>query len=373
MANMGGKSAVWFLSMLCVLCLMPSRAAANKLGAGLSVWSDSDGTDVVTPRVRSQIALVEDETTLDVAYAADIWTSASIDIRTAATQRVTEQRDELNFGVNHELDDITLGAGFRYSSEPDYLSHTGSLSAAFDFADGSASLNSRISLAYDKVGRSGDPTFDRALTTGAAQVALTQVLTKHAIMQAVYEGIQAHGYQSSPYRFVGIGGNGLCGGTASFCLREAHPDLRTRHAFVFRVAQTLGRRFSGAASYRFYMDDWGLLGHTALGDVTWLVANTTSLALRYRYHTQGAVEFYRSLYPELPSAEEPYITRDRELSEMTAHRVALTYEKEFDLLDSGPVVHATLSGGGVFFNYAEFIGLDTVRALELTMAAVLEL
>jgi len=366
------KRAQRALTWLIVL-VAANGAQANDLGASISVWSDSDGTTVITPRVRSKIQLEEDTTYVDVAYAADIWTSASIDIRTAATKPFTEQRDEITAGVTHEMEDAKIGFGYRYSAEPDYLAQGGSASLAYDLAGGSATLEWLLGVGSDSVGRSGDPTFDRSLTTVNGRMAFTQILSSSLLMQLTYEGGRAWGFQSSPYRFVGIGGDGLCGGTASFCMREAHPDQRTRHALVARAAYGLLDTVAVSGAYRLYLDDWGVMSHTILGQIAWQSDETSVISLRYRLYMQEAASFYRSVYEELPPGTRPYLTRDRELSDMTSQRFTLSYERTFDVLSSGPVMHATLAASGVFFDYKDFVGLDAVQALELTLAATFEL
>ena len=80
------------------------------------VRGDTDTTIVVNPSVRARVELFDPDTHVDAEYTADVWTSASIDIRTAATQAVTEQRDELNAGLDRRIDDFTLRGGYRYSS-----------------------------------------------------------------------------------------------------------------------------------------------------------------------------------------------------------------------------------------------------------------
>ncbi|NIS32934.1 MAG: DUF3570 domain-containing protein, partial [Actinobacteria bacterium] len=98
-------------------------------------------------------------------YTADVWTSASIDIRTAATVPITEQRDQIDVALGHELDDATLGASYYFSGENDYWSHGVGLSSSQELANGTTTFEESLRFSYDTVGRSGDDGFSRPLTT----------------------------------------------------------------------------------------------------------------------------------------------------------------------------------------------------------------
>src|SRR5262249_47201830 len=150
----------------------PRLAKADSLASSVFVRTDSDKTLVVSPRAHVDKHL-DEATTLDVSYAADIWTSASIDIRTSASkllpgggvEPITEQRDELDFALAHQFEDVNLSASYRYSVENDYQSHGATAGASIDLADKATTLGVNAYTFLDSVGRSGDPMFDRGLTT----------------------------------------------------------------------------------------------------------------------------------------------------------------------------------------------------------------
>jgi len=347
---------------------LPHSGIADEVAAGAFVRTDSDGTTVVAPRVRAAVLLDEDRTRVEAAYTADIWTSASIDIRTAATRAVYEQRDELSVSLSRELDETTLGGSYRLSIEPDYVSHGGSLRIAHELAEGAATLEAALSASYDTVGRANDQTFARALATVGLRTTYTQILDARTILQGTYEISRRDGFLSSPYRFVGIGGDGLCAGSAVLCLPENHPGLRTRHALAARFRRSLGSGGSVGATYRLYLDDWGLVSHTALVSGAWLPFERTTLSLGYRFYRQSAASFYRARYAD-PASEILYVTRDKELSAMFTHRVELSLEQRIDLTDAGPELRATVVVGGALLSYDDFIGLSSVYALDVTLAA----
>ncbi len=356
-----------------VALVVPSaRAEDDVLEAGVLLRADTDTTEVVSPRARGRVRIFDDETHFDVEYMADVWTSASIDIRTAATTAVTEQRDELNFGLDRRFEDVLVRGGYRFSIEHDYESHGGVLSGSHDFADHNTTVELLLRAQYDAVGRAGDPLFRREQAVVGARLTYTQVIDPMMVMQAAYEAIHAAGYQASPYRFVGIGGDGLCAGTAQLCVPETHPNARTRHAIVVRGRRAFDDHVSLHLDYRFYVDDWELIANTAAAQLNWLPDERSLFALRYRFHGQTAASFYRSRYP-MPDGTLTFVTRDRELSPIFTHRVGLSYERDVDLTDAGPRLRIAGALGGTYLDYQDFVGLSEVLAVDLTLTVGVEL
>jgi hypothetical protein len=368
------------ITLLLCVALVPQRLRADELGSAIYVRTDTDHTTVVSPRVRAAAEVAQD-TTVDVAYGADVWTSASIDIRTAASKVVTEQRDELDVSLTHKFTDVTLGGGYRFSIENDYESHSGSGSLSYDFADNAATLAFNAFVSSDAVGRSGDTKFDRALRSLGSGVGFTQVLDTRTIVQATYDLGYFNGYQASPYRFVPIG-DGPCtsalvkeqstaAALASICVPERTPDIRLRHALGARIRRALGETTSAGLSYRLYLDDWGVSSHTVQAQVAWLPAEASLLTFRYRFYVQSGASFYKRSY-SLTDPGLRYLTIDRELSKLGIHRLGLDYEYDAKLGDD-VVLKGVLSSGINLYRYDNFRGLDHVTALELSAAAVLVL
>lgn len=337
---------------------------ADALASGLYVRSDGDHTTVVSPHARVNKRL--DATSVDVSYAADVWTSASIDIRASASRPVTEQRDELNLAVSHELTDVTLSAGYRYSVEHDYTSHGANAALSYDFAQNNATLAASGYALFDRVGRAGYSGFSEPLATVGGRLSFTQVFDRQMLGQLTYELTHLDGYQASPYRRVGLGGTGLGCVDAPICLDEHEPSKRNRQAAAAVLRRALSEVFSIGLTYRFVIDDWGLSSHTAALQLNMWVGAASLLSLRYRFYMQSGVNFYRRIYP-LDYPRNAYTTRDREQSPMRDQRIGLDWEQkahvaaDFDLL-------FTTAVGGYLFDYSQFVGLTSVVALEVTFA-----
>jgi hypothetical protein len=345
-------------------------ARADEAAGALYVRTDSDRTTVVSPRARASKRFGE-TTAIDVTYAADIWTSASIDIRTSASVHpVTEQRDELDVALSHDFEDLRLHGGYRFSTEHDYTSHGVTLGGALDFADNAATLDASLHVIADTVGQAGNPNFARSLATLDGTLSFTQVLDALMLMQLTYEVAHNAGYQSSPYRVVGVGGTGFGCREANLCLQERVPGTRTRHALALMLRRALSDAVSLGVTYRFYTDDWSLGSHTLLAQLGWNVAEDTLLALRYRFYTQGAAAFYKPIYARL--AVDEFRTRDRELSKLIYQRAGVELEHDFLLRERGKLA-ATLAVSSNYYQYADFVGLHSIIALEISLGMLLQI
>jgi hypothetical protein len=352
------------------LFLQPMAASADGVTSAVYVRTDSDSTLVVSPRAHVAKQLSERDS-VDVTYAADIWTSASIDIRASASKAVTEQRNELDLGVAHAFDDLKLNASYRYSSENDYESHGVSAGAVLDLADKSSTLSLNAYLFQDAVGRAGDPRFSRSLGTLGGRLSFTQLFDPDTFAQLTYELAHLDGYQASPYRMVGVGGSGFGCVGALQCLPEHTPGLRTRHAFALLLRRALGASWSAGANYRFILDDWGIRSHTLALQIGLLATADTLLMLRYRFYTQSGADFYQAIYATLP-APSSFTTRDREQSPMHDHRIGLDVEQRVALADGRKALVISGGVGHSAYAYDNFVGLTNVSAWEVTVAMTLE-
>lgn len=326
------------------------------------IRTDTDDTTVVAPRTRVA-ATIDDTVRIEAAHGVDIWTGASVDVVSAATTAIHETRHEIQAGASYTRGTASVGGSYRYSTEPDYRSHGGVLRGAIDFAQKNTTLALALFGSRDTVGRAHDPGFVEPQSSVGGRITYTQVLHPRAIGELSWETTRVGGFQSSPYRWVAIGGDGLCGGDAPYCVPEHEPDERYRHAgtALGRFAGPAGLSFG--AKYRLYVDSWGVRSHTIEPDLAWGVAPGGVLSLRYRYYTQGEADFYRPRYFDLDGSGG-YVTRDRKLSALYTHSASLGYAHDVALAS------ATLSLGllatGTRSHYLAFVGLEHVYALEAT-------
>jgi hypothetical protein len=293
------------------LALVFSAATAradNSFIAKTQVYVDNDHTTVVSPLVA-----VKRETwrgaTLGASDVADVVSSASVDVVSNATKRMTDLRSEVTGNLSQIIRDTTLTGAYIYSTEHDYTSHNLSLGVSQDLFQRNSTLAIGWALSTSDIGRVGDVAFHRSLLVNTASVSWTQVLTRATIAQASYSFTYDSGYEASPYRFVRV--DDSPDNPAAFKVPETLPGERYRHAMVVGLNRHLGRDSSLQADYRLYLDSWGVTAHTV--QIRYFVVfGGLTLRLRERVYYQTGADFYRAHY--LKTELTPFVTADRELS-----------------------------------------------------------
>ncbi len=292
------------LILAAAILAWPSAAPADEEQDGrvvgkLSTYADDDHTAIRT-------GLVQAEATLGGGLSAgahvlvDSISSASVDVISAATPGFVETRIEAGARARLARRASEVALAYVRSSENDWWSHSGQLTLARDLAR----KNARVELGYgytqNRVGRSGDSTFDKSLNVHTVEVSLSQLIDPKTLVGASYTFQDAEGFQSSPYRYVWVMGVGFL---------ETHPPDRMRHALTVRAL----RYVTGVglqASYRLYLDDWGIVSHTVAASATIPLGRRWQLRLRGRGYYQGAASFWRESY-DTPMA---YMSADREVA-----------------------------------------------------------
>lgn len=350
-------------------CARPSEQL-TRASSTLYVRTDSDATTVVSPEVRVSGRIAD--VTLETGYTVDAWTGASVDVVTAATKAIHETRNAADVGVGYERRTARVSASYRYSTEPDYWSHGLTLGARWELANKNTTLGLDALASRDAVGRAGDPQLRELVGIIGGRASIAQVIDRRSIVELGWETTRVDGFQASPYRWVAIGGQGTCAGDAPFCVPEQAPRERWRSAALLRGRRALGRRASAGLEYRFYFDDWGVRSHAVQPDVAWRVTDAGTLALRFRYYTQGEASFYRPRYFDL-AMTNGLVTRDRKLSAFFGNELGVHYLHRFELCDGQRAIVAGGRATGTRLDYLAFVGLDRVYALELTATVGIEL
>jgi hypothetical protein len=119
------------------------------------------------------------------------------------------------------------------------------------------------------------------------------------------------GFQSNPYRKVGVG-------SQNRTPQEHLPEFRQRYALFTRLSYAFPElRASTYAMVRGYDDSWAVRAVTADLVGTKYIGQSMLASLRAHYHLQGGASFYRNSdgYRVLGPAGQ-YWTGDRELSPM---------------------------------------------------------
>jgi hypothetical protein len=315
-------------------------------------------------------------------YAADIVSGASIKTRNATRGQdpdvisrasVRDTRHVVNGGLSLSRKLATLQAGYNYSWENDYKSHSIDVLGKTELLQKTVEL----SLAYshnwdsvcDRVQLDPDPTRRLSLDTSkecftksdrvttrpiaidAIQAGYTQLWSPTFATQTTFSIQLQNGFLSNPYREVNIGVNSPA--------QEYVPDVRVRIAgglkfnWYMKPLKT-ALRFGG----RLYRDTWDVRAFSGEAELErYLFIDALRVRLRGRYYTQGRAAFYSDDYLIEPRGQ--YFTGDRELSTMqsilTGARIAYgpsaTNGKFLGILQKAEL---SLGVDRIWFHYSDF-------------------
>lgn len=304
---------------------------------------------VYTPAVRLKAMPWE---WLDVrgGYTADVVSGASVATKAGSAYQAThpgadvvsgaslsDTRHVGSGGLTLRKDNVTLDAGYSYSTEHDYRSHGLTVTARTEPYDRNTQLELGYARNWDTVCDRAQSPFDpfvrhRALedskgcfTSDALRAARpldvdtlsggwTQAWTPTFLSQLVYTAELVHGFQSNPYRSV-ILGEGLKA-------QEHQPENRARHAVALRGHLYLRPlRAALKLGVRGYWDTWDILSGTVELEIERTFGEGLRLALRGRAYRQSGALFWSDDYtggdrPLGPKGQ--YWTGDRDLSPFTS-------------------------------------------------------
>jgi len=326
-------------------------AVRNLRGRGaIAVYVDDQDTTIVSPFGGAGVTVEEVE--IDAAWTADVITSASVDVVTAATPQISELRHELSLSASREsvLLDVDLAGGLIYSTENDADSLIVQLGAKRGIAQDNFELGLNYALSYNTVGTSIEPHAERdTLWVQNGDLAFVWIMGPRTVVEAAYSTSFARGFQENPYRRVFVTWReDLVGAN---WVGENVPDVRWRNALTGRVQHAFSRELAGGLDYRFYVDTWGVLGHTATATLTYEPMEGFEVRFRQRASLQGGADFYAEKYEQ----ETRYRTRDRRLSPHISGSTGLAVAWETGPV--GPLGLLTLRLGvdALAFRYGDYL------------------
>jgi hypothetical protein len=332
--------------LIVILALSLSAAAAR----GENRW-DTTTSYFVEPGRGQQLHVIHPQTTLTVdahrvigfriGYDVDIVSGATPRIYGAAPDAISsatsfsDYRHSFHAATEVRAGPTTVGAGYTFSFENDYRSHSVDAGAKVDLWGKNTTFRLGYSHNFDSVcnvdnsgaqplerralaGSQGcfDPG-TRGLTTEPLAIdsyyaAWTQVLSPILWTDLSMSFQAIDGFQSNPYRRVR-----LFQGTVD--AQESHPTLRQRVAVQAQARLAIKKlRAALGAIARFYWDTWDVKSGTV--EVTWdmYLSSRWLIRLRGRFYQQSRALFYRdageSLSYESVGPVGQYFTGDREMS-----------------------------------------------------------
>jgi hypothetical protein len=335
------------------LLAAPALAFDTVVSSKVQVYADTDATVVVSPHVSATGTFTSTKTSLNASYTEDVVSSASVDVRTTASPRIYDRRQEVDVGVGQEVAGLTLGGSFMHARERDYLSNGGSLTLSRDLFQRNTTLGLRVGYMSNVVGRADDPLYQAPMTDLSGDLVLTQVFSPTLLGQLNATVGQSNGMIASPYRKVAI----YSGAAVAEVVPENEPPSRFKFAAAVGLKKYIGV-FVAHLDYRLYTDTWQLLSHTV--DARWIIdLSPVTIRLRYRFYTQNSAYFYQQRYDAL----RLYVSSDREVSRFMSHLFGLKIEWTPLRTARGAAFRFDAKVEGMYFRYFEFDRLPQRWAL----------
>lgn len=304
------------LALIALAALATAAAADGEIEVRTAYYKER-ATRVEQPMIDARLDAGE-HGSVDAHLLADAITSASIAAGAEDTE-FSETRYEAGAGYTHTLGVYTLGATARYSTEPDYKSGFATVRGQAELLRRNLTLGLTVGAGRDDVRMFDTHVGDLSSVLVSASVA--QIVSANAIVAFTYDLSYLDGFQQNPYRVVPVRNPSM-----SILAMEHVPDQRTRHALAGSVRyfhEPTATTVIGA--YRFYLDDWGIRAHTPELRIIQDAGETVQIGLRYRYHRQGAADFFEDSYSSADPAVEPYLTADTKLSKFHSHQLATKF------------------------------------------------
>jgi hypothetical protein len=301
------------------VCAAPALAGVLPEDRADLLWHVYKGGDLTVQGPSVLIRKkVGENLSLSANYYEDMISSASIDVRLSASP-YHETRKQESVGADYLHGKSTYSAGFITSKEPDYKANTEYFAVSQDMFGDLTTLTLGYRRGWDQVFRDikapsgvieNDPTFKARADHRGYSLALSQILTRNAILGFNYELLTDQGYLANPYRKIRYLSPGQ--GVGFTLADQVYPNTRTSYAAAGELKYYLPYRAALTGQYRFFRDTWGIRAHTLEFDYTQPVYKRFIFDASLRYYRQGAADFYSDLFPR--ANYQNFMGRDRELA-----------------------------------------------------------
>lgn len=274
-------------------------------------------------------------------YYVDMVSSASIDVESTAS-KYSEERTETRLGLEYLHDKTIFSAGVQRSDENDYQAQSWDFGVSQEFFGGLSTVSLGYSRANDEVGKNGQEDFSETVDRQHFRFGLSQVISKHWLMDLNWETISDEGFLNNPYRLVRyrdpIAGRGFS------YEPERYPGTRNSDALSLRSLNYLPYRASVKTQLRYFRDSWGIdaaqieVAYIHPWRERWIFEG------RMRYYRQGAADFYSDLFER--RQQQNFLARDKELSQFGSSSVGASVA-----YDLKPYLPSGFAGGKVNLQY----------------------
>lgn len=158
-----------------------------------------------------------------------------------------------------------------------------------------------------------DVTTDKRRTISASMTC-SQVITKRLQAALTTDFVYQNGLLSTPFHRVYFKG-------ADLPRIEKLPASRVKFPCGVRVNYALADFLTTRFYYRFYYDNFGIIGNTFNVELPFTIQSVFSISPFYRFHVQSASDYFREYAQHEPDAL--YYTSDFDLSSFADHKVGV--------------------------------------------------
>ncbi len=243
---------------------------------------------------------------------------------TLTYSRLNLKRNEtytVKTGFSTEYDYTSISAGFSYTKE------WNDANSEITFAGQAFFDNWSLIYPMELRGRVSQPTAGRQSYNG--QLLFSQILNKRLQMGLTGEVIYMSGLLSTPFHRVYFSdGSGLD--------IERLPSTRIKTPISIRLNYFPIDKLVLRSYYRYYRDDFGIVGNTFELEAPFKVNRQITLAPFYRYHSQSASTYFAPFQGHLST--QSFYTSDYDLSALNSTKmgVGIKYYPLYGLLRSKP-------------------------------------
>lgn len=276
-------------------------------------------------QIQAEVVARQGKFTHRLWVPVDVVTAASPDALDAVTSasrlNVASTADLSTTYQASPTSELTIRGG-AHLEEP-FRSWLFGVGGARSFADGNTTVAASSNQAldwFDVFLLDGERVGRRFRSSSNANLSVTQLLSPTTVGLVGYGGTLQLGELTNGWNAVPLD-NGTLG-------LEHLPTLRHRHALVGRLAQSLPWHGIAKGLYRFYVDSWGILGHTAEGQLYQRLGRHFYLRGSYRYDGQTAARYFTL---SAPVSETAYRTADSDLGIFRAHTFGVQAAVDIDL------------------------------------------
>ncbi|MBD3671031.1 MAG: DUF3570 domain-containing protein [Gammaproteobacteria bacterium] len=233
-------------------------------------------------------------------------------------EREDSRRQKTQYGLAYsiELDYDSLGANWSRSRDSQNRMRTYSYGYGFNYDVIHAEGGNPVGLA---------PATDTTRSNQDNKLlfdflgGVSQVLNRQGVFQLNYGLSLSNGYLSDPYKFISIDNDAV----VDNLLYEKRPDTRLGHSLYARVIYNIDDNVL-KGSYRYYIDDWGILSHTLDMRYRYKLNNDFYLQPHFRHYSQRAADFYSIVFYDAPAASTyEYASADYRLGNLDSLTLGL--------------------------------------------------